>query len=253
MKNVMMLIIGLFTLCVSVQNVNAQKANFKTGDVLYVYAYNGLNLRAEPSTNSRVVEKLDHADEVEVIQVMSESKEIDFRNSNWIEVDAYGKKGYLFGGYLSAVEPMYLDADSFDCDVELYYMDWVLDMLGDAAPVVKNAEMSPGSAWSTSKDETTIYTSYATGDMVYYKTGPDTDSYYFESLQLNYNDVLNFMEYLVACQNRFCPIDQDSDKSIFKPIKNIYGELVRVDCTAPLAITAQQKGTRMIVKMETCL
>lgn len=249
----MMLIIGLFTLCTSMENVNAQNANFKTGDELYVYAYNGLNLRAEPSTSSPVVEKLDHSDEVKVLQVLPERKEIDFRQSSWIEVDAYGKKGYLFGGYLTAVEPMYLDAESFDCDAELYYMDWVLDILGDAAPVVQNEEMPVGNAWSTKKGETTTYTSYASGDMLYYKTGPDTDSYYFESMQLNYNDVLNFMEYLVACQNRFCPIDSEEGKSIFKPIKNIYGELVRVDCTAPLAISAQQKGARMIVKMETCL
>ncbi len=253
MKNVMILIVGLFTLCISVQNVNAQNVNFKKGDVLYVYAYNGLNLRAEPSTSAPVVEKLDHADEVEVLQVVPERKEIDFRNSHWIEVSAYGKKGYLFGGYLSAVEPMYLDAESFDCEAEVYYMDWVLDMLGDALPVVQNEEMPKGSAWSISEEETTTFTSYASGDMLYYKTGPDTDSYYFESMQLNYNDVLNFMEYLVACQNRFCPINEDAEKAIFKPIKNIYGELVRVDCTAPLAISAQQKGARMIVKMETCL
>ena len=99
----MILIVGLFTLCISVQNVSAQNVNFKIGDVLYVYAYNGLNLRAEPSTSAPVVEKLDHADEVEVLQVMPESKEIDFRNSQWIEVGAYGKKGYLFG----AISPMW--------------------------------------------------------------------------------------------------------------------------------------------------
>jgi len=33
----------------------------------------------------------------------------------------------------------------------------------------------------------------------------------------------------------------------------MYGQLVRVDCTTPLSMTAQQRGDKMVFKLETCL
>jgi len=247
MKNVMMLVIAIMMMGFATPS-NAQQLRFDVGDTLYVCAYNGLNMRASASVGSVVVLKLDHADRVEVLEVVPDHVEIDHRRSTWLKVEADGYEGYLFGGYLSNIEPMYLDATSFDCNTDMYYLDWVRDVLGDTA--VDKLEEKDN---RTVNSQTTTYTKYVSGDVFYNRVGPNTDSYYFESSSLDYNDVLNFMEYMVACQNRFCGASQEHGKSIFKPIKNMYGDLVRVDCTTPLAITAKRQRGKMVVKLETCL
>jgi len=250
MKNGMKLAAMLVAICFGSQNVNAQQLKFSVGDTLFVCAYNGLNMRDSSTRSSKVVLKLDHADRVIVAHIQPVAIQIDNRTSNWLKVEADGYEGFVFGGYLSNIEPMYLDASSFDCNTDMYYLDWVSDVIGDTP--IENQKKYDDEAWSANI-QTTTFTKYISGDVFYNKIGPNTDSYYFESTSLTYNDVLNFMEYIVACQNRFCGVNPDLGKSIFKPIRNVHGELVRVDCTTPLAITAREQRGKMIVKLETCL
>lgn len=247
-----MLMITLLVIGIGVQNAQAQNKQMQTGDTLYVCAYNGLNLRAEASTKSDVITKLDHADKVKVLKVRMERIALDHRESCWVKVESEGYTGYLFGGYLTSVEPLVLSSYSFDCNTDLYYLDWVSEVIGDAQLTSHNDESTMQSR-SGSGIETTIYNVYQSGDVFYNKVGPQTDTYYFETPSLSYNDVLNFMEYMVACQNRFCAAYGDSEEAIFRPIKNRYGQLVRVDCTTPLSMTAEQHGGKMVVKLETCL
>jgi len=252
MKNVVMFFIALIAMSLDSLNAKDQQLRFDVGDTVYVCAYNGLNLRADANTNSEVIVKLDHAEEVLVLEVAPELIEIDHRKSNWMKVSSDGYTGYLFGGYLSTIEPLYLESYSFDCNTDVYYLDWISEVVGEAQIASYydegvNQNNSGGEVMMAS------YNSFHNGDVFYNKVGPQTDTYYFESSRLTYNDVLNFMEYMVACQNRFCDYENEADKAIFKPIKNIYGQLVRVDCTTPLSMTAQQKGNKMIVKLETCL
>ncbi len=252
MKNGLMLIVTLLVIGIGAQNAQAQNIKIESGDTLYVCAYNGLNLRDTASTKADVITKLDHADEVRVLQVMSKNLELDHRNSYWVKVESEGYTGYLFGGYLTAVEPLVLTSYSFDCNTDLYYLDWVSEVIGDAQLTNHNDESALQSR-SGSGIETTTYNVYQSGHIFYNKVGPQTDTYYFETSSLSYNDVLNFMEYMVACQNRFCAAYGDSEEAIFRPIKNRYGQLVRVDCTTPLSMTAEQRGGKMVVKLETCL
>ena len=252
MKNGLMLMITLLVIGAGVQNAQAQNNEMKTGDTLYVCAYNGLNLRADASTKSDVITKLDHADEVIVSQVMNHKMELDHRESYWVKVESEGYTGYLFGGYLTVVEPLVLTSFSFDCNTDLYYLDWVSEVIGDSQ-LSNHNDISTLQSRSGSSIETTTYNVYQSGDVFYNKVGPQTDTYYFETPSLGYNDVLNFMEYMVACQNRFCAAYGDSEEAIFRPIKNRYGQLVRVDCTTPLSMTAEQHGGKMVVKLETCM
>ncbi len=252
MKNVVMSVITFIVVGLAIQNAQAQQIQFDVNDTLYVCAYNGLNLRQSANTHSEVITKLAHADEVTVLEVTAELLEIDHRQSSWLKVEYDGYTGYLFGGYLTSVEPMYLESYSFDCNTDMYYLDWVSDVIGEAQ-VVSHQNLNAQKSRSGKGVETTTYKAYTSGDVFYNKVGPSTDSYYFESNSLSYNDVLNFMEYLVACQNRYCASNVSEDKAIFRPIKNLYGKLVRVDCTTPLSMTAQQHGDKMVVKLETCL
>jgi len=250
MKNVKNLFVALLVLCTSLSTLFAQEVKFNPGDAVFICAYNGLNLREDATTKSNVILKLDHAEMVTILEVSEETLEIEHRKSKWLKVDANGDVGFLFGGYLTKFEPMYLDAASFECQTDLYYLDWVMDVIGDTPIDQLNKSTAYNKAYTPAAVETTNYTSYQNGSAFYNRVGPNTDSYFFESVSLDYNDVLNFMEYMVACQNRFC---HSNSQALFRPIKNHYGDLVRVDCTMPLGITAQQRGAKMIVKMETCL
>ena len=126
MKNVIMFLIVVISVCFTQVYAQAQNSKFKIGDTLFVCAYNGLNLRDAATTNSNVILRLDHADLLTVLDVEAATVEIEHRESSWLKVDVNGYTGYLFGGYLSTTEPMYLDAASFDCNTNLYFMDWVM-------------------------------------------------------------------------------------------------------------------------------
>lgn len=252
MKNVMKFLIGILFLNVSILNAKDQQLRFDVGDTLYVCAYNGINLRSEANTSSEVITKLDHAKQVVVLETASNLIEIDHRKSIWMKVSSNGYTGYLFGGYLSAIEPLYLESYSFDCNTGMYYLDWVSDIIGGASPVLNQSVLDKQKKTGGEVSIST-YHSYQNGDLFYNKVGPFTDSYYFESQTLTYNDVLNFMEYMVACQNRFCNSQDEYGFALFRPIKNRHGQLVRVDCTTPLAMTAKKQNGKMVVKLETCL
>lgn len=96
---------------------------YKEGDVLYVWARNGVNLRETPSSTGKVIEVLKYGSEVEVL---SQSEKIKFAyeylqplkkydgeneikpltlHGYWIKIKVGDKVGYTFNKLLLEYEP----------------------------------------------------------------------------------------------------------------------------------------------------
>jgi len=70
------------------------------GDTLYVMAYNGVNLRAQPNTTSEKVDALPFG---AAVMYCSDSVDDRFeaRNGRWIEIEYNYQSCYVFDGFLS--------------------------------------------------------------------------------------------------------------------------------------------------------
>jgi hypothetical protein len=68
-----------------------------------------LNVRNEPSMNSKIVEVIKAGDTVKVIDESRESVLIDSINAKWYKIETKNKKvGWVFSGYLSSIDGKYV-------------------------------------------------------------------------------------------------------------------------------------------------
>lgn len=77
---------------------------FKVNDSLNVFAYEGLNLRAEPSPAAKILGKLEYGDQVILKKKTSELDTISYRIGYWILVESDKVEGYVFDGFLSKLK-----------------------------------------------------------------------------------------------------------------------------------------------------
>ena len=68
---------------------------------LNVLAVNGLNMRSQPESKSRVVTKVPYAKQVEILEKTDHELQLGWVQDNWYKVRFRGREGYIFGGYLS--------------------------------------------------------------------------------------------------------------------------------------------------------
>jgi len=98
-------------------------------DSTYVWAKNGLSLRAEPNKKSERIEIIPFGTRVKLSSTMyrydsirlipkilnrhgKDNKEL-YISANWIKVEVNGMTGYVFGAYLSRIQPIGL-TDEYD-------------------------------------------------------------------------------------------------------------------------------------------
>jgi uncharacterized protein YgiM (DUF1202 family) len=68
---------------------------------LNVLAVNGLNIRSQPDSKSRIVTKVQYGKQVEIIQKTKAVLQLGWVKDNWYRVKYRGREGFIFGGYLS--------------------------------------------------------------------------------------------------------------------------------------------------------
>jgi hypothetical protein len=72
-------------------------------ETMYVIAGNGLNLRAEPTTQSKIICTIPFLTKVKIIDKNDELIKIDGISSQWYKIKVDNITGWIFGGYLSNI------------------------------------------------------------------------------------------------------------------------------------------------------
>lgn len=131
MKTTLLFILGIifFGDC---KKENSSK-NFISNDKYYVFTTNNLNLRAEPNSNSESLSLLPRGTELKVLEKTNETITVNGITSNWWEVEANGKTGYLFSGYVSRYPP-----SKKECHSVIQYLTENFGELNEKNPNVKN-------------------------------------------------------------------------------------------------------------------
>lgn len=89
----------LLAILVTVIGVNAMAQDNPSH--LNVLAVNGLNMRSQPESKSRVVTKVPYGKQVEIIEKTDNELQLGWVKDNWYKIRFRGREGYIFGGYLS--------------------------------------------------------------------------------------------------------------------------------------------------------
>lgn len=76
-----------------------------SNDVYYVFTVKDLNLRSQPSLDSDSLALLPRGTVIKVLEKTNNYNSVDGITSNWWKVEANGKTGYLFSGYISRYPP----------------------------------------------------------------------------------------------------------------------------------------------------
>lgn len=118
-----------FILILSVGYLNANTTPEE--NILHVVANSGLLLRAEPSINAAVIEKIPYGATVEkLIDTLNSEplhQQIEYVEGTWSLVKYEGEIGYVFDGYLSplAIPTQHFETNSDDMDL-IYNLDsWI--------------------------------------------------------------------------------------------------------------------------------
>ncbi|HMU02743.1 MAG TPA: SH3 domain-containing protein, partial [Saprospiraceae bacterium] len=106
MKTLIFKIISIFLLLISSQmKLVSQSINYAINDTMYVYAFNGLNIREQQNMKAKVIEKIDFGQKVEIIGIAENPNDniivIESLKGNWVRVKYNNMIGYAFDGYLS--------------------------------------------------------------------------------------------------------------------------------------------------------
>ena len=70
---------------------------------LNVLASNGLNMRVEPDSKSRIVSKVGYGKQVEIVQKSKVELQLGWVKDHWYKIKYRGREGYIFGGYLGTL------------------------------------------------------------------------------------------------------------------------------------------------------
>jgi len=87
----------------------------KAGDLRFVFAYGGLNLRLQPSTTAEIVLQIPDATAVRVQSVAAVQPSAPSKDGNWTAIEYQGRQGWVSNKFLSA------KAYSLDCVKEFQF------------------------------------------------------------------------------------------------------------------------------------
>ena len=108
MKKLFLLIIVSYAFSSSLYS----KSRFQTGDTVYVFAVNGMNLRKDASLVAPVKAKIPYGERLLITGIPDNQDSVvvkEFEGFNiaghFVEVEYRGQSGYIFDGYLSKLIP----------------------------------------------------------------------------------------------------------------------------------------------------
>lgn len=94
-----------FLLVSSQMKLVSQSINYAINDTMFVYAFNGLNIREQQNMKAKVIEKIEFGQKVQILEIPENAYdnaiEIENITGNWLLVKYNNTIGYAFDGYLS--------------------------------------------------------------------------------------------------------------------------------------------------------
>jgi uncharacterized protein YgiM (DUF1202 family) len=88
---------------------------------MHVMAVNGLNMRSKPESDARIVTKVAFGKQVEILEETKVQLQLGWVTDNWYKVQYRGREGFIYGGYLSELNPpMELQANRISDLLPLY-------------------------------------------------------------------------------------------------------------------------------------
>lgn len=88
---------AILSFCLAVFLLPALAVAAETGTV---NAPSGLSLRAQPGTSGKILGRLTHGSNVEILQKDGPAQTIEGISANWFKVSSSGKTGWVFGGFI---------------------------------------------------------------------------------------------------------------------------------------------------------
>ncbi len=88
-------------------NPSIKKTNFKNGDILYIFAQSGLNIRNKNNLSAKKIGLIPYGSNVKLLKDTQKKVSFTFENIKgyWAFVQYKNKKGYVFSGFLSQLKP----------------------------------------------------------------------------------------------------------------------------------------------------
>ena len=217
-------------------------------DHLYVFSFSGVNVRKEANINSPVLKKLPHGKKVDILAVSLFEDEFDNRKSNWYKIAVNGKEGYIFGGFLSTNEPPFYDHYDFSCADDTYFKSWITNLSLHTSITKEGYEVIINDERPELCEE--IHTStFDSGEVLEERQSLGSHYFSFSSNELNYNDILNFLDYMAACRSKHCGSESGFEKSLIIPIKDDQGKIQSIRCNVPHQIKAEKVMGKLVVEL----
>ena len=126
MKNLVVIIISIFMLTTFA--AKAEKIQYPTNEVetKIVLATSGLNLRQEPSLDSKVLKLVAYGDRVAILEEKVKTDTIQLNKTkqlsgHWVKVAHRATQGYMFSAFLAKMESEYFPEELIDEDFALLY------------------------------------------------------------------------------------------------------------------------------------
>lgn len=101
-RNVMWIVnicLILFIIAFPKESVKSDISNIEN-PIGVIITQKGLNLRTEPNSNSISLQLIPYNEKVQILNENGPSETISGRLANWIEVEYYGKRGWIWSGYI---------------------------------------------------------------------------------------------------------------------------------------------------------
>ncbi len=144
------------------------KRNFYIGDTIYIAAYLGLNIRAEPNTKSEVFSTAKFRDKLILENLTNHIEEIEKRPGRWIKVKYNGVEGFVFSGFISKFP--FPKIDEVDCN-RIVGFDKLLDIENIDNPIDKETIKFHGDFREDKEMYRIEYNQYENGNSINYYTG----------------------------------------------------------------------------------
>ena len=77
----------------------------------------------------------------------------------------------------------------------------------------------------------------------------DTRYFSFSSKELDYNDILNFLDYMAACRTKHCGQESGFERSLIIPLKDEEGNIRSIRCNVPYQIKAEKVMGQLVVEL----
>ncbi len=185
-------------------NLTSQPIYTEVGDTLFVFSINGLNIRDSTSVYSNIISKAEYAEKIVVTEVTYAYNVIDKRRGIWLKIkNNKNLQGFVFSGYLTKLYPPSLENEKIDCDGFIDLIPWIEKNL--EKQTVSHVGRREFKGYDLDKGgESISWNFYSDGTMIYKYTGYEFANVVIETLNIDFNDILNFLDYYIEISKSKC-------------------------------------------------